>query len=389
MARKIVRIGVSIEYQRGTGRKVCQGIAAVSHDHPEWHLSMFKDSFPSADEITKLDGFLWDISDARIAQKLIATGKPVIDLVNDGKYPGTISVGADHMACGQLAARHFITRHFSHFAFCGWKGLRFSDARQQAYVRALQLNHFACYVYSPEGLNMSKFIRHYVMQERFVLPEDAEALAKWLKGLPKPVGVFCANDLRAWQVAEVCRVNKISVPGTVAILGADNDLVPCLFVYPPISSVDTDAVEIGRRAAEVLVGILSEQLPKSHPPTLVKPIGIVMRKSTEVFPLDPVWLAEALVFIRANVSKSLTASDVSAHVGLSYPTVENAFRTMLGTTVQKEIMSVRLETAEHLLSTTRLTVAEVAARSGFRSPQYFCLCFSRRHGISPGAFRKN
>jgi AraC-like DNA-binding protein len=52
-------------------------------------------------------------------------------------------------------------------------------------------------------------------------------------------------------------------------------------------------------------------------------------------------------------------------------------------------MSVRLETAEHLLSTTRLTVAEVAARSGFRSPQYFCLCFSRRHGISPGAFRKN
>ena len=33
--------------------------------------------------------------------------------------------------------------------------------------------------------------------------------------------MFCANDLRAWQLAEICRTIGLKVPKDVAILGAE------------------------------------------------------------------------------------------------------------------------------------------------------------------------
>ena len=64
------------------------------------------------------------------------------------------------------------------------------------------------------------------------------------------------------------------------------------------------------------------------------------------------------------------------------------FERVLGTTVQREIMSARIAAAEHLLKTTALPIATIAARSGFKSVQYFNHCFSARHHLSPGEWRK-
>ena len=43
---------------------------------------------------------------------------------------------------------------------------------------------------------------------------------------------------------------------------------------------------------------------------------------------------------------------------------------------------------EHLLKTTALPIATIAARSGFKSVQYFNHCFSARHHLPPGEWRK-
>ena len=64
------------------------------------------------------------------------------------------------------------------------------------------------------------------------------------------------------------------------------------------------------------------------------------------------------------------------------------FKRVLGTTVQREIMSARLASAEHLLKTTALPIATVAARTGFKSVQYFNHCFSACRRLSPGEWRK-
>ena len=389
MSSHVKRIAVSVEHVRGWGRRICEGIASFARGCPDWALTMFEDGVPDKKELSKYDGFIWCVDDAWTAKKLVATGRPVIDLVSDGKYPGTISVGANHLVCGQLAARHFITHRMTNFAFCGWEGLRFSMAREDAFVRTVKHNRYACPVYRSPKRTMKDYVESSVQRERLSLPPDATEIGKWLKALPKPIGIFCANDLRAWQVNAICHKVGIAVPQQVAILGADNDSVPCLFSNPALSSVDTDTFGTGSRAAELLQRLLSDGKPKGDLSKLIEPLGVESRDSTAVYPVNPPWLAEALVYIRSNVARGLIASDVAAHVGKSYVSVEKAFKKKLGTTVQKEIMASRLEAAQHLLAATHRPLADIAKLSGFRSVQYLCLCFQKQFGRSPLAYRQS
>lgn len=387
MKPRIASIAVSLEHVRAAGRMGCEGIAEYSHRHPGWRLSMFEDGLPPPETLKEFDGFLWAIKDERTARSLVATGKPVVDLQSDGIYPGTFAVLADHDACGRLAAGHFFSRKFRRFAFCGWSGLNFSQAREKAYAQALAEKWFSYDAYRSKGSSLLKFHGRHVDRERLSMPSDADAILKWLRALPKPVAVFCANDLRAWHVAEICAHGALRVPDEVAVLGADNDPVPCRFIHPPLSSVDTAAYDIGYRAAEVLAEVLGGRRDASERIVTVPPRGIEARGSTEIYPVDPPWLADALAFIHGTVEGCLTAGDVVRRVGKSHSTVEAAFRRLLGCGIQKEIMAARLDAAERLLRTTTLPLRDVARRSGFATQQYFGLCFARRHGVAPSVWR--
>ena len=388
MMNRRLQVAVSVEHSRGWGRRVCEGICSYAQTHPNWRITMFDGVLPSVGDLKAFDGFLWSVSDACVAERLLSTGRPIVNLMVDGRFPATVQVGADHVACGELVVQHFLSRYFRHFAFCGWQGLVFSDVRLAAYRKALGRVHFACSAYLSKSGGRRRAALRDVLRERFALPADAAAIARWLRKLPKPVAVFCANDLRAWQLSEICWRAGLSVPNDVAILGADNDIVPCLLTSPSLSSVDTGTFETGRRAAEVLDEILHGTRTAGGSTVLVPPCGVVARNSTAVYAVEPPFLAEALSYIRADTAKSLTAAGVAAHVGLSYSTVQGAFRDKIRSSIQREIMSARLELAERLLCATDLPLSDVAAQAGFRTQQYFCLCFKREKGMAPGAFRE-
>ena len=126
-----------------------------------------------------------------------------------------------------------------------------------------------------------------------------------------------------------------------------------------------------------------------HPGAVISvpPKGLIARASTAVFPVEPVWLSDALVYIRAHTSDNLTADDIYRHLGLSHSTVNSMFRKKLGTTVQQEIAQARIETAKQLLKETDLKIADVAHKSGFGSVEYFYNCFAHACGCSPSEFR--
>ena len=50
--------------------------------------------------------------------------------------------------------------------------------------------------------------------------------------------------------------------------------------------------------------------------------------------------------------------------------------------------AVRFERVRRLLRETRLPLAEVARRSGFRTAEYLATAFRREFGVSPAAYRK-
>jgi AraC-like DNA-binding protein len=59
-----------------------------------------------------------------------------------------------------------------------------------------------------------------------------------------------------------------------------------------------------------------------------------------------------------------------------------------GRTPSQLVREARTHEAKRLLAKTDLTVRQVAARTGFADPAYFCRFFRRETGVSPGAFRR-
>ena len=109
---------------------------------------------------------------------------------------------------------------------------------------------------------------------------------------------------------------------------------------------------------------------------LISPVGVESRDSTAVYPVGPPWLATALEYIRSNVAKGLTALQIVEVAGRSYVAVEKAFKQKRGTTIQKEIMSSRLETRKTVPGASRaeaLAVDRLASAREARTPRVRCL----------------
>ena len=380
-------IGIAIDRQRTYGRRLCQGIVDYARANTDWTLRIVEFyELERTSRVADCDGFIARVLNDRLAERLAATGKPVVDVFCEHPRPGFASVDQNARLIGQLAARHFIEHLFSSFAFCGYNGLSYSDMRRDAFVHCLDLNHFDCSVYHTPSSVIRELGSKRSRDESLHRPSDGRRLRSWLASLPKPIAVFCANDMRAYQAIQACHALRIRVPDEVAVLGVDDELV-CEFLSPTLSSIDPNGRGVGFKAAKTLDSMLSN--PSKVPdPAKVEPLRLVARGSTNIFPVNPPWLSSALVFIRGNIAKKLTASDVYSHLGKSHTIVDTAFRNVLHSSVQKEINKQRLAEAKRLINSTELPIGQIARLAGFASPQYLCAAFGKAFGLSPSAMRE-
>ena len=161
-----------------------------------------------------------------------------------------------------------------------------------------------------------------------------------------------------------------------------------MFSTPRLSSIDPDSVAIGRTAARTLADMLADSRIAADPQNLtVPPKGIVKRTSTDTYPDAPPWFAEAMFFIRTNIGKNISASDVFRHVGYSRTLVERAFRRHISSSVQRKIAEARIDEAKRLLASTNLPAKQVASLSGFSTLEYLTHAFTAATGLSPIAWR--
>lgn len=386
---KPLQVGVIVEITREFGRGLCRGISELARETGLFcpHL-VDAAALRDPDGLRAFDGFIARVMNDRIAATLAATGKPIVDVYYEKPRDGFAIVKTRHSRIGTLAAEHFLERRFKNFAFCGFAGGRFSSYCRAAFTRALARHGATCMSYDPDPKARYAFNTQVLINEQLRPAPDASALARWIRRLPKPIAVFCPNDLRAWQVVQICKQRGVDVPRELAVLGLDNDVLVCGLSTPMISSIDPDTEAIGRCAADTLLRLVADpRLAQGRLVRQVDPIRVVARTSTEVYPVDPPWLSDALVFISRNIAGGISASDIYQAVGRSHTQVGKVFRVKLGTSVQGEIARMRLEHAQRLLSATRLSIAEIAPRCGFSAPQYLIRTFTKAFGTSPTAWR--
>jgi AraC family transcriptional activator of pobA len=95
----------------------------------------------------------------------------------------------------------------------------------------------------------------------------------------------------------------------------------------------------------------------------------------------------------AQIEQSFASSkDITAYafaLDVSPPHLTRISKKVLGATPNELITRRRMVEAERLLKFTRHSIADIAVRAGYPDAPYFNRTFKRRHGITPGAFRRS
>jgi transcriptional regulator GlxA family with amidase domain len=93
--------------------------------------------------------------------------------------------------------------------------------------------------------------------------------------------------------------------------------------------------------------------------------------------------------IDANIEHYVDLKSMADAAGLSLHHFARAFKDSEGITPHAFVLSRRIARANALLVTSKLSLAEVAAASGFSDQSHFTRCFRRATGLAPGVFRKS
>jgi len=102
---------------------------------------------------------------------------------------------------------------------------------------------------------------------------------KRLVGMParkRPTAIFAANDLSAHGAIDAIREAGLDIPGDISVVGYDDTWYASI-TNPPLTSVSMHVDEIGRRAAELLIGGIEGRLEEDH---AVIPVSLTVRQSS-------------------------------------------------------------------------------------------------------------
>lgn len=98
-------------------------------------------------------------------------------------------------------------------------------------------------------------------------------------------------------------------------------------------------------------------------------------------------IAPVLEKIDRDFKDNLTAENMAEVLDMSYSYFSRFFKATVGKTFSEYVSFVRINEAEHLLLTTDLSVAEIAAEVGFSNPSYFISQFRKQLHVTPKKFK--
>jgi LacI family repressor for deo operon, udp, cdd, tsx, nupC, and nupG len=190
-----------------------------------------------ADGLILMTGWLPPaLSDAMPPTTVVA-----LELIEGSRLP---AVAIDNRHAAKLAVEHLIALGHRRIAYVGGPArLLMSADRRQGYLDALK---GAGIVSDPDLLCPGDF--HFSSGEA--------AIRRLREGRIPFTAIFCSNDEMAVGALNELRNHGVTVPGDVSVVGFD-DMDYALSSVPPLTSVRQPRREIGRRAMQMMVDLLS------------------------------------------------------------------------------------------------------------------------------------
>ena len=370
-------------------REIVAGAAQYGREAGDWEL-YFEE--PAADRVP--DYQAWNGSGVIVTAGNVApaaaVGQAGLPVVIVGGTPcdvdgltGIPRITTDNLRIGSLGAEHLLDRSLTSF---GYYGPPAAPATDWAELRGRAFRERIARAGRPCDVLEAK---HSATDWAKLKAE----LMDWLMGLPRPLGVMACDDRHARHLLEACRSAGLRVPHDVAVIGVDDDELVCEMSIPRLTSIAQSTRRIGYEAARLLDQLMR---PERHgaaadfkPPihTVIPPIRVVTRASTDTVAVEDELVSWAVAMIREQACQGLTAQRLAELAGVSRWMIERRFRALVGHSIHDDIARIRLGEAERLVRTTQLSMKEVAARSGFHSVSYLTTAFRRKLGTTPALLR--
>ncbi len=176
-------------------------------------------------------------------------------------------VGVNNEALGRIATKHLVEigcKRIAHLR--GPRETGIAQRRMEGYCSVLREDRRA----APAS---------YIVDAGYHDETGYEAMRKLLSVNPRPDGIFCYNDPVAIGAMKAIADAGLNVPNDIAVVGAGNVHYSDVLAVP-LTTIDQDTSQIGRRAAELLLAE-SESKRKVRPMKVLITPRLVIRRSTQ------------------------------------------------------------------------------------------------------------
>lgn len=275
------------------------------------------------------------------------------DAVGAGQAPSAY-VSSDAEAVAGAAFDELVRQGFGHFAYVPFVAdpcRAWSVRRGDVFARRARAH----------GATFSRF-----SVPTTTAAQRMRALRTWLTALPRPCGVFAANDVVAECVRSICLAEGIGIPEEIALVGVDNRRDICESGDPTLTSVEQDFESCGYLSAQTLDRLLAGEDIRGQSLTFGV-AQVVRRASTQRLPVCDGRVMRALEFIRRHATDRITSADVIAVMGCRRSCAYQRFRACLGHTILEEIRSRRIARVKELLRGGDHDLASLPDYCGFSS----------------------
>jgi LacI family transcriptional regulator len=374
------RIAILIETSLASGRSILAGISQFLKEHPEvsvfHHSGQLGEMYPDSLIGWEGDGIIARVVNQSIADLLLETGLPVVDVLGNVSGSGFPLVKANDTAIGHMVATHFAEAGYRNFGLIGLRQERWSVQRETAFFETAQ------------SINATKHTIHLKStdSEAVNITQSLRSIREWLPKLPKPIGIMVTSDQFAPLLFEVAHELGIRIPEDISIIGVDNDAPYCDLCRPALSSVDPNHTKVGYQAALLLDKLVSG-IPIKETTIEISPYMIRQRRSSSALAVNDPSLAKAMEYIRLNACGGITIDQISRHCGLSRTVLQRRFRSHLNRTVGESILNEKLTRAKELLHSSSQSISHIAEQSGFNTQEYMSQVFRKHFQRSPRQFR--
>ena len=311
-----------------------------------------------------------------LIEMIKSTGVPVVNLAHYRDSFISAWVLPNNEKIGSIAANHFLTRGFDHFAFYRPTSAPVVMERLAAFrdtvIRAGKEFYDISFENAPKRRRT----------EENLLPW----LGEQLRRLPKPLAVMAQYDVDANEVVRAALNAGLQVPEDVAVAGVDNDPIYSQFGPVPLTSVLSNRRLAGYRAAELLDAIMNRK-PRLERNLRIDPEGIIVRTSSDVVAASDNHVGKALRYIWEHFHQPITVDDVVAHAGISRRGLYDRFERSVGHPIHLELMRQRIDKVKQLLRDTDEKLQVIADCCGLIDAERLSKSFRRFCAVSPVQYR--